>query len=331
MFAALRREAGIAAKAPVIHVTRRAPVAPTPLRQVVRPHLASATTNVGECRSPRPVSRADLPATYRDVTTAMIRMAQAGDTVMAGAIVRANEMLISRGCGIYIRKNPHLRDDILQAGRMGFLHGIVKFDTDRGYELSTYALPWVRSYAQRHVLNEGRTIRVPVYAQGLVSQALNAGATTVDDVREMKGQFAVDAWSLMRGSVSTEAALRCDGHEDDNVLGGTLADPDAVDPEQAALSGADRERVRKALNALPARDREVLELKYFGGDPSAGVPADPTLEEIGELYGLGRERIRQIIAGAHAKMATMLRRLDRGETLPPPQAEDKRHRRVRRR
>jgi len=281
---------------------------------------------------PRPA----LPATYHDLYgdagRALIEWAQRGDSVMTGAILTANEALIAKACGRWLRLYPELRDDILQEGRAGFLHALGKFETGRGLALSTYAVSWVRHYVQRYIKNHVRTVRVPVCAQERVAHLLRGGAHTFDEILESGGQSAVDAWSLLGGTVSLESRLHARGDEggggDERLpLGGLIADQDAVNPEMDAVRGEARARVHLALTALPERERDIVRLRFLG----TGTESDLTLEKIGQKYGLSRERIRQVLDVALARLATLLTRLDRGEKLPPPPAPDRRRRYHRRR
>ena len=254
----------------------------------------------------RSIGRVPLLSAEEEV--ALAKRIERGDMAAKQHMVEANLRLVVSIAKGYVGRGLTLLD-LIQEGSLGLIRAVEKFDYRRGYKFSTYATWWIRQAVTRALADKGRTIRIPVhmverlnklvYAERRLIQQLGREPTPEELATELECSVR-DVREVMRVTQQPVSLEKPVGDEDDSALADFVEDVSAASPFEIASEALRRENIRRVLEALPTREREVIEMRYgiVGG-------RSRTLEEVGRAFNITRERVRQIENRTLKKLQTL--------------------------
>ena len=294
-----RAKAGRPAKSRTVaaksHIEFAAEKTPAPVVETAQPFESHVTNGDSLQLYLREIGQVKLLTPAEEI--ALAKRIKHGDKHAREHMIKANLRLVVKIARDYENLGLPLLD-LINEGNIGLMKGVERFDPKKGAKLSTYASWWIKQAIKRALANQSKTIRLPVHVVDKVAHIRRAEMRLREALdreptdEEVASELGLDARRVRRYRAASRAPVSLDapiGDDDTDRVSEVVADPNATLPSAQLAYESDNALVQEILATLPEREREILAMRFGLNDGK-----ERTLEEVGERFGVTRERIRQI-------------------------------------
>ncbi len=247
------------------------------------------------------------PLLTKDEEKDLAKRLERGEEEARQKLIKANLRLVVSIAKRYANRTPHLSIlDLVQEGNLGLARAVEKFDYRKGFKFSTYATWWIRQAITRALADQSRTIRIPVHMVETISKYTQVRRQLIQELgrdplaEEIAAEMSVDVEKIRHIQKISQEVLSIEspvGEDEDSTLSDFIPDEKNISPSQMVTQSLLRDLIKEVLVDLAEREQKILKMRFGLED---GV--SHTLEEVGKVFGVTRERIRQIESKALEKI-----------------------------